>query len=142
MKSRLNEDEWNVDGLRDKLFGNKRRKIEVLKKSNTELFRKETGVIFAKYVEKDNKIIALKLFSDEPFIYPRYPELDEDSCILEEKENEVAYSLGERGQEFPLANNILNCLLKNNPGTFTYSYKNRIIFMAEKEALFLETPQN
>ena len=123
-----NADEWNRDGLRDKLFGKGRRKIEVSREDNIESFRKVKGEISAKYIRKNGRVVALKLSSDEPFIFSRYPELDEDSCILEENENEITYSLGERGQEFYLANNILNYILRNNPGTFTYAYKKRHYF--------------
>ncbi len=137
MKYLHKEDEWK--DIRDKLFKPRRRKIVVSREGAPEPFEKEKGKISATYVRVDGRNVAIKLSSDEPFNFPKYPDLDEDSEILEVKENKITYSLGKRGQEFTLANNILNYMLKNNPGTFIYAHRRWHHFYEQKRKIAFES---
>ncbi|MEK6842552.1 MAG: hypothetical protein AABX84_01955 [Nanoarchaeota archaeon] len=120
------EDEWNVDGLRDKLFG-KKRKIKVVSSLPSLL---GDGAIYVKIAEY--KMVTdkggnsrlekrpLDIMSKEPFFYPSEKDLDESCSFFNSgtygEWHHAYYSIGERGQRFTNVNQIIDLIRKYNQG--------------------------
>ena|SRR3989344_9549891 len=133
--ARDKSDEWNSDGLRDRLFGKKREIIVSNSLSSSSYDRNKiyVGVVELRllekrddrpsYVTEDDLVerCPLHVSSKEPFSYPKNFILDKNCRLFEEAYfkgwHHKFYSLGEAGQRFTNINQIIEYIRKNNNGT-------------------------